>query len=269
MTRVDFVKKYYQYAKEAELTTKVPAIFILYKITNPSNKSYIGITKRFKVRMKQYEKGWSHSQKALHASFEKYGFKNHKIEIIAQCQESVVDWTEQTLILIHNTYGENGLNLTKGGRFYNLMGDKNINKNNSLSRTGKKFTEERKKNISNSLKGLTPWNKELNKDSDKRIKNYGLKLKKSKPEAEQVRLKNLRKGIPHTEEMKNHLRETSLKHADKFRKKVIRISSEGFEQIFESITAAAISVNAKTTDVSKILRGKGLTCKGFKFKYYE
>jgi flagellar protein FlgJ len=29
MTRVDFVKKYYQYAKEAETNTKVPAIFIL------------------------------------------------------------------------------------------------------------------------------------------------------------------------------------------------------------------------------------------------
>ena len=63
--------------------------------------------------------------------------------------------------------------------------------------------------------------------------------------------------------------EATLKHAHKFRKKVLRISLEGVEKVFESITAAADSVNAKVSDVSKVLRGKGKTCKGFKFKYYE
>jgi hypothetical protein len=36
----------------------------------------------------------------------------------------------------------------------------------------KKYTEERCKNISESLKGKVPWNKGLTKETDERVKNY-------------------------------------------------------------------------------------------------
>jgi group I intron endonuclease len=58
--------------------------YCVYKITNPTNKIYIGVTNNFKRRMfehksdaKVYELNW-----ALHNSIRKYGFENHICEIL-------------------------------------------------------------------------------------------------------------------------------------------------------------------------------------------
>lgn len=86
----------------------------IYKITSPSEKIYIGKTKHFEKRIKQYKNLKSKDQRKLFYSFQKYGYINHKFEIIEEClieelNEKEIYWIKELKTV------ENGLNLTYGG----------------------------------------------------------------------------------------------------------------------------------------------------------
>lgn len=249
-----------------------PKDFVLYKITNPDNKIYIGQTSNFKNRMKTYSKLYCKSQKLLYKSIKHYGWENHNVEILGSFKEQDIDTLEVEFIAKYKSFyyeNELGLNLTKGGKNYPLMDIPELKDKNIKSRKGVKFTEKRKINISNSLKGIIPWNKGLTKETNKKVLKYSNKLKgKEKSIKEKDRLKNLRVGIPHTEEMKIHLREQSLKHANKFRKKIKAIMEDKIE-IFESITKAANSLGCDPSEIVKVCKGKSKKHKNIKFEYYD
>ena len=65
---------------------------LIYSITNPIGKSYIGMTETyFSVRItehkkhyRQFSQGKRNSLPGLHKSFLKYGIKNHKFEILIE-----------------------------------------------------------------------------------------------------------------------------------------------------------------------------------------
>ena len=57
----------------------------IYKITSPDKKIYIGQSVNLKRRLKDYKANLAKDQKLLNYSFLKYGFKNHKFEIIHIC----------------------------------------------------------------------------------------------------------------------------------------------------------------------------------------
>src|SRR5690606_8377148 len=57
----------------------------IYKITSPSGKIYIGQSVNIENRIKFYRLGHLKNQTALMASFRKYGFDNHKFEVIEEC----------------------------------------------------------------------------------------------------------------------------------------------------------------------------------------
>lgn len=59
----------------------------IYKITSPSGKIYIGQTVNFKRRMQKYKSLLCKKQSKLYSSLLKYGFENHKIEIIFEQAE--------------------------------------------------------------------------------------------------------------------------------------------------------------------------------------
>jgi len=59
----------------------------IYKITSPSNKIYIGQSRDANKRFNLYRLLHCKRQFYLYNSFLKYGFENHKIEIIHQCDE--------------------------------------------------------------------------------------------------------------------------------------------------------------------------------------
>lgn len=61
----------------------------IYKITSPSGKVYIGQSTNIEQRWKDYkETRRCQRQTILYNSFKKYGVKNHKFEIIEECNES-------------------------------------------------------------------------------------------------------------------------------------------------------------------------------------
>jgi len=91
------------------------AIGVIYKIVSPSNKVYIGQTVDSVKRFSKYKKGDCEKQTRLNNSFLKYGFENHKIEIIENCNIDLLNERERYWQDYYNVLGINGLNckLTK------------------------------------------------------------------------------------------------------------------------------------------------------------
>lgn len=62
---------------------------VIYKITSPSNKIYIGQTRNFIKRVSEYRCKSAKGQPYLYNSIKKYGFQSHKIEIICELPNDV------------------------------------------------------------------------------------------------------------------------------------------------------------------------------------
>ncbi len=94
---------------------------IIYKLTSPSGKSYIGKTKRtFAYRIKRHlHRAKADDEKpqckALNAALRLYGFDNFKVEILVECDESHLNCYEIKFIEVYGTLAPNGYNLTTGG----------------------------------------------------------------------------------------------------------------------------------------------------------
>lgn len=93
----------------------------IYKITSPTNKVYIGKTKDIERRNKEYER-CAHVRNSVRGqikifnSIVKYGWNNHKSEIIGKYHKSEANQAEIYWISHYNTYNsKDGLNLTLGG----------------------------------------------------------------------------------------------------------------------------------------------------------
>jgi len=61
----------------------------IYKITNPEGEVYIGQSKNIEKRWKHYTTNPSKNQPKLFYSFLKYGWINHKFEIIEECNNLI------------------------------------------------------------------------------------------------------------------------------------------------------------------------------------
>lgn len=92
----------------------------IYKITSPSGRIYIGKTVNFNSRMSDYRCGNTTKQKLINNSINKYGFENHKVEILleGEFEDDELNNLEIKYIKENNSiYSKNsmGMNLTSGG----------------------------------------------------------------------------------------------------------------------------------------------------------
>ena len=156
---------------------------VIYMITSPSNNFYIGQTTSFNRRMNAYKNFESiKNQKALKNSLKKYGFYNHKVDILIECEKCELDFWECFYIKIFDSFNS-GLNSTSGcltpirKRGYNLTEQWKLNI--SKSHQGKKrepFNETWIENISKSHKGIErteTWIGNLKKAATVRKKRGG------------------------------------------------------------------------------------------------
>lgn len=82
----------------------------IYKITSPSGRIYIGQTINYKKRIYKYKILQCKSQRKLYNSFMKYGFKNHIIELIEECNIESLNERERYYQDYYNVVGKKGLN---------------------------------------------------------------------------------------------------------------------------------------------------------------
>lgn len=116
---------------------------VVYKILSPSGKIYIGSTMHFINRMASYKYMRCTSQIKLIHSFQKYGFENHIISIVEECEKENIRQRESYYGHLFECLGENGLNLTlpksdEGFACHSLE----TRRKRSESHKGKKFGKE-------------------------------------------------------------------------------------------------------------------------------
>lgn len=158
---------------------------VIYKITNPNGRVYVGQTLNWSRRLKEYKLLYkSKEQTGLHNSFKKYGVDSHKFEILEELHdEGLLNERERFYQEKYNVLGENGLNCR-----YVSSDDK----------TGR-WSEESKRKLSESMKGK--------KKTEKHRKSIGLS-KKGKPNSKLKGRTSPKKGTPLTEEHKLRISES-------------------------------------------------------------
>lgn len=147
----------------------------IYKLTSPSGKVYIGKTVNLNRRLGLYKGLHCKSQRLLHRSLLKYGYDNHKFEILHTLPNdvgnAVLSAYEILYISQYKACGIELLNLTDGGE--GLLGKKHTEVTKDKLRirfsgrqfselakaralehhTGKKVSEETRIKMSESAKG--------------------------------------------------------------------------------------------------------------------
>jgi len=173
--------------------------WVIYSITSPSGRVYIGKTSNFKQRVRQYKSN-AKKQTVLNSSFKKYGVDAHIFNIVEEfsgnlsmVNDKEMFWIRTYMSNINKFPEQKGMNLTDGGE--GQIGMKHSQeskdkmraisiKNGSLppkiiwtddmkklaseQRKGKKktgkirgWTEAQKKEMSELKKGHKAWNKGL------------------------------------------------------------------------------------------------------------
>lgn len=167
-------------------------------------KIYVGQTSDLKARMSHYKRNDCKTQKIINSSISKYGWENHKVDIIEECDINILNEKEMYWIGFYKSNickypDENGMNLTDGGdgirgykhsdetkekiRQYNYNKSPETIEKIRQSRIGLTHSQEWKDNHSkfmmenpnsgNWSEGHVPWNKgkmgyKLNIESGKR-----------------------------------------------------------------------------------------------------
>ena len=147
----------------------------IYKITSPSNKIYIGQSKNIEKRKYKYSILDCKSQIKLYRSLLKYGFENHKFEIIEECKIEELNIKERYYQDLHNVVNkglncqlqnENGkscslseetklkISLNHSKHFKNRKHTEEAKYKNKIKHIGKKHSEETKLKMSKNRKGV-------------------------------------------------------------------------------------------------------------------
>lgn len=144
----------------------------IYKITNPKGKIYIGQSTNIEKRKEIYKKLYCKKQIMLYNSIKKYGWENHKFEILEECSIKKLNEREKYWGSYYNVL-EKGLNLRLGngrGSCSNKVKEKISISNSkpkpegfgniiSKANKGKKRSEKSKLKQSKTLKGREGVNK--------------------------------------------------------------------------------------------------------------
>ena len=199
----------------------------IYKITNKiNNKIYIGKTKgSIENRLNGHFRASKNNKfnRYFYNAINKYGEENFSIQIIEECDNSLLNNREKYWIDKLNSYDKNiGYNSTLGGdggdTYTYQTEERKIEISNKKSKSlkgkslGTKRSEEQRRKISEGHLGQKAWNKGLSKETDERVRKISESLaitnsykkengiiistgKAKTEEAEKLRRKKIKEGM--------------------------------------------------------------------------
>ena len=232
--------------------------YTVYMHITPSHKRYIGITSRNPVA-RWGSNGHGYDGQAFENAIRKYGWNNiQHIILFSNLSKSEAEAKEIELIAQYKTTDDRyGYNVENGGK--------------SVGR----FTDATKKKISESRKGIVPWNKGIPRTEAEKAKmslahigktvgekngNYG------KPMSDEVKRKisEARKGQPSYWKGKHISDRTKEIIRQKASIKVIRIEDG---KVFPSVKDASKEIGVSATALCNCLKGKTPRSGGFHWRY--
>lgn len=263
----------------------------IYKITNPKGKIYIGQSIDVDRRRRVYKTMKCDRQFKIYSSLKKYGWDNHKFEVIHECQEEELNDLEVYYIDLYQSFNsEFGLNLNSGGGNRRHSEETKIKIRKALK--GRKMSEEQKKKLSEAWKTRVVSKETRKKVSlalSKRIHTEESKLKASLSHKKRFSDPRVRLSISgenasfygkkHTEENKKILseiaknrpsmsKETREKIGLSSRIKINQYTTEGvFIREWDSIVGASADLKIDASYIAKVCNGKHKQAKGFIFKH--
>lgn len=222
----------------------------IYKITSPTQRVYIGQSVNISLRLKYYSSLSCKKQPKLFNSLQKYGWEQHKFEIIEECSLEQLDeretyWKQIELDKVNNNWEQVlfcGL-FDKGGGPKSSEWKRNIGISNNKPKPEGFMSKELKQKIQQSRIGIK--HKSHKKQSEHKSYN------KPKPEGFKEKLSIILKG-----------KQTKPKIP------IIQLDKNGnIIQEYDSYTSAKKYTNIK--GIANVLTGRAKTAGGYFWKYKE
>lgn len=121
---------------------------VIYKITNPKGRIYIGQTVDFEVRLGRYKGLHCEGQPRLHNSLKKYGFDNHKFEVLEDVDDSELNCREAYWQVTYDVLSKSGMNCKiQGTKDKTGRASDKVREKISKSATGRRHTPEAKEKM--------------------------------------------------------------------------------------------------------------------------
>jgi hypothetical protein len=255
---------------------------VIYKITSPNNKVYIGQTINFEQRCRKYKYQAFKGQIKLWNNCQKYLWNPiNTIEIIEICRRDILDERERYWINEYNSYID-GLNADLGGKTRKgFKHSKETKEKLRKANLGKKHSDETRKKISDAGKNMSTETREkISKGNKGKVisvehrnriseSNSGRKLTaEQKLKISKSNLGNQKMlGKHHNDETKKKISESKKGVSNTSKKiKIICITTN---EIYESAVDAAKLLNLNQKSISRVCRKERKMYQGLEFMYYN
>jgi group I intron endonuclease len=177
--------------------------FVVYMLSFPSGKNYIGRTCNLKERLRNHRNKGSGCI-YVQRSIEKYGIENVDVTILKTVKGAyAANYFETYFVSTFNTLAPYGCNCTPGGDGVNFTEE--IAKKISIANTGRKLSEEHKLKLSIVGKG-----REKTDETRKKLSKAHTGKKFSAEHKLNMSIARKSLGIKLTDEQKEHLRQINI-----------------------------------------------------------
>ena len=230
----------------------------IYKLTFPSEKSYIGQTIRdIHKRLEEHQYD-SSSCVAVYNAIQKYGWEKVEKEWY-EIPDEDLNFYEEMLVALLGTLAPGGYNLMEGGGSKGRPSEETKQKM-SEAQKGKTHTEEAKQKMSEAQKGPTRTEEHT---QTLREANLG----KTHTEKTKKKMRETHTGKEHTEETKKKMSEAKTGEKNKTSKCVYQYTIDGTYVDSYGSSGEAARALGKTDGslISKCAHGKRPTAYGFKW----